>query len=409
MKIFEDNMKNKKLNSKNLVNFDNIFNIPNIIKNIKTTLSYQNKILNDKEIQKFKNNLYSKLNISNKYDLFWMSSEYDVYECIISSIIKSYINITKRKPHIICNSTENKYIKKLLNFYKDKNIITFDFCKCNIYGSITSSEMEQYVTENTCLLISSFINMHTGAINNMKLLGEISHKFKIPVFCDTKFLIGKYPISPDKNNIDIFNITFDIGPINANAICIKKSLLDGYKLLEYEPKYNISKNLNIIDRSGNIIISKYLNHIYKSKEFLKTENNKIIEKKKLILKQLKSNNINISYYDEIIKNIINNKTSNKVTNKFKKNDIIIINSSKSSLTTPYLLTFLLPNSKITFTKLKNKLEDFNIFILPQDKNIYSHIGINKKWLDKIFILYLSSELTNSKISYFTKKFVNILI
>ena len=43
-------------------------------------------------MEKFKKNLYLKMDISNEYEMFFMSSEYDIYECILGSIIKSYID-----------------------------------------------------------------------------------------------------------------------------------------------------------------------------------------------------------------------------------------------------------------------------------------------------------------------------
>jgi hypothetical protein len=143
---------------------------------------------------------------------------------------------------------------------------------------------------------------------------------------------------------------------------------------------------------------------------------------------MKTKGIKITYYDDLIKQTIgqtsgqtigqnNNKIADKhseknlkVGEKIKKDkQVIILNSSKDSLTSSHILPLLILG-KYSAEDIKKKLSRYGIHIctLPNEY-IYKHIGITSKWIDKIITIILSDEILIKDISLFIDKLVQIIV
>jgi selenocysteine lyase/cysteine desulfurase len=371
---------------------------------IKLDIDIPNRKITNKEYNIFIELLHRKLNFDNEYNTFIFTSKFSVYNCLISSVLKSFTSIIKKKPHIISNYAESIDIQNILNFYKEKNLIDVSYIKPNIYGSFTSNEINKNIIKNkTCLIIISFVNSNLGTINNLKLIGDVAHSNNIPIFCDCNDIFGMYPINPKKNNIDAFCIDFNkLNNIKKlNILCINKDLYDGYNLHDYSTNFNNNYELDLIEYE---MSKKILNNYYKTKIYRKNINKKILNIRKYFINQLTkmiSENNNLYYYDEIIKNDINTKNG----------DIIIISSQDDSQYIPFIISFIIIN-KLDSYQIKKKLEKYNIFIDCDNNDkfhkFYSSIGILDKWIKKIIKLNFIDSNIKSDIDFFIKSIKNII-
>jgi len=316
----------------------------------------------------------SKLNISSDYKIFFMNNVYEMYKSIIHSIIYTYIDI-KKFPYILCNKMEDPILLEILKTYEDTKKAHIIFLKSNIYGTINTDEIETSIKKNKpCLIINSFINHFTGAINNIKKIGEMAHKYKIPLFSDCSYIFGRLPINPDKNNIDIFTLSMDYPDLN--FIIIKNSLLEGYKLYKYiiSFDYNIYKHITKEAYVYNLG-THILQNIYKAR---RTNNNRIIKLKNYMLK-----NMDYIYYDEFIKTklILKDKSDNESMNNDKSegNTKYIIfghDINNENMEVPHIMSILVMKKK-----KYNGVKFCDI-----DTSIFDNIGINNKWKSNIIVL-----------------------
>src|SRR6476661_7580563 len=392
-----------------------------------------------------------------EYDVYFYTSQYEMYKNIIHSMINAYKSIIG-KPHIICSNMElspldetfvipdvknnktqdtkppdsktknakpqdsktknakpqdsktkndkpqdaktkdnskdsdvKKYktIKSILDYYKSKDIIDITYLSSNIYGATLSYDVEKCIknTSNTCLLIVPFVNHMIGTVNNVKLIGEIAHRYNIPFLCNCSYIFGKYPINPAVNNIDIF--TTDLCVTTA-LLAIKKDVVSGYKLSTYSMNFN--DNMDMINMDSNSLkileyIKKILIECKKKMLHYEINNNKILELKNYLIKLLQNKKV-VCYYDNIVKSGIQNNPG----------DIIILGPSTNDITKviPHVISFIyLGNIK---PKQKQELTYSN-----GNPGIFYNIGITKKFLQKI--ITLSLENTSKKC---IKDFVDLL-
>jgi cysteine sulfinate desulfinase/cysteine desulfurase-like protein len=345
-----------------------------LLNNFDTYKEYKDEISDKETVIKL---LYEKLDISSDYSIYFINNIYEAYKLVIHSIITSYSNI-KKKPHIIVNKMEDPKILDILEEFSKNNVISISFIKSNIYGSINVSEIEKVIQKNkTCLIINSFINYFTGAINNVSKIGELAHRYKIPLFCDCTYTFGKLPIKPKKNNIDI--LTFDMNYPGLSFIVINNDLLQGYKLAKYSIKFdNTVEEFNIEDPSIYGLAKSILSNIYKNRQ---SKNKKLIALKNQIIKHL-----NKMYYCDFIKQV-----------PAKDIDVIIFGNDikNENASAPHIISIL----KIKGRKVSNAVTCCDV-----PKEAFSFIGINDKWQKKVITIGLSDYTTKNDVIKLLKSF-----
>lgn len=320
--------------------------------------------------------LRDNLDMSN-YSIYFINNIYEAYTLLLHSIITSYSNIRK-KPHIIVNKMEDPKLLAVVEEFQNNHIITVSYIRSNIYGSINVDEIEKSIQKNkTCLIINSFVNYFTGSINNISKIGELAHKYKIPLYCDCTYAFGKLPIKLNKQNIDI--ITFDLNYPGLSFIIINNDLLKGYKLAKHSIKFdNNVEKFNIEDSSIYGLAISIITNLYKNR---RTKNKNLINLKNNFLKKL-----NCMYYSEFIKKDPNDKNSPDV--------IIFGNDIKNeNVCAPHIISIL---------KIKGKKIKKNIQLCDFSKDIFTHIGINDKWKKKIITVGLSDCTTLHEINELIK-------
>ncbi len=324
--------------------------------------------------------LRNNLDISD-YSIFFINNTYEAYTLLLHSIIVSYSKIGK--PHIITNKMEDPHLLAILENFKTNGKISIGYVKSNIYGTINVNEIEYSIQKNKpCLIINSFLNYFTGSVNNVEKIGEVAHKYKIPLYCDCTYAFGKLPIQMNKQNIDI--ATFDLNLPGFSFIVIKNNLIKGYKLDYYSIKFkNDIENVNLVDPRAYGIAKAILCDLYKNR---KAKNKALVKLKNNFLKKNK-----YMYYSDFIavnsKDIQNN-------NPIDLPDLIIfgkdINESSSA---PHIISIL---------KTSKSIKKNNVLFCKIPKGVFKNIGIIDKWENKIITIGLSDSTKLCDISEILK-------
>lgn len=354
----------------------------------------------DKET--FKQKIAEKLNFSlEKYNIYFINNLYESYFSIINAIIKSFSSISQ-KPHILSSNIEHPYIVNILNDLKFKDVIELTYISTNIYGSI-STEIEPHIKPNkTCLILVPFLNYLTGSVNNLKKIGEIAHKYKIPVFSDCTFVAGKCIFNPENNNMDCFSITFERSDLS--LLIIKKKLVEGYRLDEQDIRFqNKIQNFSQIETKELTIAYNIIEKLYKIDR--KFKNEKIMELKNHFIRSvqdlLSKTSNNLYFYDEFIKKNIN-------MNIPPKNNDIIVLGHKDKKGIPHIISFIFV-SELNDCEIYDKMKKNGILILKNNNYLlFESIGITTKWTKKIVTICINDDITKTDLNKFVRVFRTII-
>jgi cysteine desulfurase len=118
-------------------------------------------------------------------------------------IIKSCVRAYKKKlieknrdtkPHIIASAMEHHSIMDCLYHLEKDGDIEVSYVEPRIFGNIIASDVEKLIRDNTCLITVMYANNEIPIINNVELIGDMAHKYKIPLHSDCVQIFGKYKI-----------------------------------------------------------------------------------------------------------------------------------------------------------------------------------------------------------------------
>jgi cysteine desulfurase len=100
------------------------------------------------------------------------------------------------------------------------------------YGNILPKMVEGVIKSNTALISVMYVNNELGTINDVKGIGKVAHKHKIPFHTDAVQAFGKFHINVEANNIDAMSASFHklSGPMGIGMLIIKNELIEGYNL-----------------------------------------------------------------------------------------------------------------------------------------------------------------------------------
>ena len=265
------------------------------------------------------------------YSIIFTSGASESNSTIITSTVRSFIKITNKQPHIIVSAVEHDSIFLLTKDLEMENIdVTYvpTIKEGQNIGSVDIDFLNKSIKPNTCIVSIMSANHKTGAINDIKTIGDICMRNKIPFHTDASQTFGKFPINPIETKITAFSASFHKlnGPSGIGILVIRNSFIDGYKLRSI-----ISGNENYKLRGGIIPIHNIIGarECYRLAYTNRHEKNKNLSKiKKYTIRLLE----NIYTYNNIITNSIpniifillkNNICQIELQKKFQKRNIII--------------------------------------------------------------------------------------
>ena len=158
----------------------------------------------EKKIKQIRNNIARTLGVEDKSIIF-TSGGTESNNAIIRSV--AYLN-KKRKNHIITTAIEHPAV---LNTVKDLENDGFEVTVLNVdeHGYIDLKELENAITEKTCLVSIMFVNNEIGCIEPIKEAGEIIKNCGHEVFfhVDAVQGYGKIDFKLNDMNVDFMSVS----------------------------------------------------------------------------------------------------------------------------------------------------------------------------------------------------------
>ncbi len=153
------------------------------------------------EIVKAKKNIAKLLNAKANEIIFT--------SCASESNVTAIMNAVKLNPnkkHIITTSVEHASILETMK-YLEGNGYNITYLSVDEFGKIDIEELEQAITNDTCLIAVMLANNELGNIYPIKKIGEIARKHNILFHCDAVQAIGKIKIDVADMNVDTLSIS----------------------------------------------------------------------------------------------------------------------------------------------------------------------------------------------------------
>ncbi len=129
----------------------------------------------------------------------------------------------KGRNHIITSSIEHHAVLNPCE-YLGENGFDITHVPVDRYGIVNPSDIENSITEKTCLISVMHANNEIGTIQQIEEIGKISKEHGIPFHTDAVQTFGKIPIDVEKFNITLLSISGHkiYGPKGIGALYIKK-------------------------------------------------------------------------------------------------------------------------------------------------------------------------------------------
>jgi cysteine desulfurase len=104
--------------------------------------------------------------------------------------------------HIITVKTEHKAVLKTCEFLETKGY-EVTYLNVDENGLIQFGELEDSITENTCMICVMYVNNEIGVIQDIPKIGKLAREKEIVFFCDATQAVGKIPVDVFNDQIDM--------------------------------------------------------------------------------------------------------------------------------------------------------------------------------------------------------------
>ena len=146
--------------------------------------------------------LYDGLGASDDDDIVITSSTTEGNNAVIKTFLDKFLKGDK-KNHIISTVAEHASIKSPLKYCKDLGMdITYVGTDTN--GLVKISEIEDAITDKTCLITVLMASNETGAVQDIKAIADIGQKHNVKVHTDGAQAIGKIKVDLQDLGVDYF-------------------------------------------------------------------------------------------------------------------------------------------------------------------------------------------------------------
>jgi len=327
-----------------------------------------------------------------------------------ATIIKSIVESWESKPHIITSSYEHKSVLYVVKDLVKLGMAEATYIDPDISGRITPESVENNIKDNTCLITIMGANNETGIVNDVRRIGLVAKKYKIPFHTDAVQLFSKYLVFPVLDNIDAFSISFHKvhGPIGVGALIIKKQLIKSYSLC---PLICGTQNEGLRGGTENIvgIVGSYYGLLHNLKN-RKEKNNYMGRLKQYLISEL--NKIcPLSYLDDYLYMKMVESDSDYNNYVYNESCIVVLSPRDYSLPNTLLVSFKMSEDlkELCNKKLRELLAANNITVAigsacntsnKKASHVLDAIKVPQELKKGVLRISLGDENTIEEIKYF---------
>ena len=158
-------------------------------------------------------------------ELFFTGSGVEGDNLAIRGVVKAYKN---RGKHLITSSIEHPGVKETFADL-EKEGFQVTYLPVDTNGLISISDLKNAITDETILISIMYANNEVGTIQPINEIGKIAKEHKIIFHCDAVQAVGKIPVNPKNDNIDILVFTAHKfhGPKGIGAMYIRSGVRIG--------------------------------------------------------------------------------------------------------------------------------------------------------------------------------------
>lgn len=153
------------------------------------------------DISKARRNIAKLIN-ANENEIIFTSCASESNVSAIMNAIRIYPN----KKHIITTKVEHASIMETMKYLESIGY-NVTYLSVDTFGKINLQELENSITESTCLISIMMANNEIGNIYPIKEIGRIAKKHNILFHCDTVQAIGKVKIDVREMNIGTLSLS----------------------------------------------------------------------------------------------------------------------------------------------------------------------------------------------------------
>lgn len=153
------------------------------------------------DISKARRNIAKLIN-ANENEIIFTSCASESNVSAIMNAIRIYPN----KKHIITTKVEHASIMETMKYLESIGY-NVTYLSVDTFGKINLQELENSITENTCLISIMMANNEIGNIYPIKEIGKIAKKHNVLFHCDTVQAVGKVKIDVKDMNIDTLSLS----------------------------------------------------------------------------------------------------------------------------------------------------------------------------------------------------------
>lgn len=137
--------------------------------------------------------------------------------------IKGVALRNKERNHIITSKIEHHAVLNPCK-YLEKKGFQVTYLPVDEYGLVNANELEQEITDKTCLISIMHANNEIGTIQPIEEIGKVSRERDIYFHTDAIQTVGKIPVNVDKLNVDLLSISGHklYGPKGIGVLYIRK-------------------------------------------------------------------------------------------------------------------------------------------------------------------------------------------
>lgn len=167
--------------------------------NPSSTYSFGKEVKED--ISKARKNIAKLIN-ANENEIIFTSCASESNVSAIMNTIRIYPN----KKHIITTKVEHASIMETMKYLESIGY-NVTYLSVDTLGKINLQELENSITESTCLISIMMANNEIGNIYPIKEIGKIAKKHNVLFHCDTVQAVGKVKIDVKDMNIDTLSLS----------------------------------------------------------------------------------------------------------------------------------------------------------------------------------------------------------